>query len=54
MPADLHDTIHCAHAAYTDCLVTMDKKLRLTAQQIDWPKVPVIMSDEFFDRLNPN
>lgn len=51
-PADLHDTIHCAHAAYTDCLVTNDKRLRLTAQQIEWPKLPMITGDEFFDRIS--
>ena len=51
-PSDLHDIIHCAHAAYTDGLVTMEKKLLLTAEQIDWPKLPIISGDDFFNELN--
>ncbi len=49
---DSHDVIHCAHAAYTDGLVTMEKKLVLAAEQIEWPKLPIIRGEDFFDQIN--
>lgn len=50
-PSDLHDIIHCAHAAYTDGLVTMEKNLVLTAEHIEWPKLPIIRGEDFFNRI---
>ena len=46
-PSDLHDVIHCVHSAYSDCFVTFDRKLVVTAKQIDWPRLSIIQGEDF-------